>query len=78
MNYEFMEGWEKLPAGWSFKECAGVVVDGSDRVYAFTRGQHPVIVFDRDGNFITSWGEGIFDNPHGISIASDGSIYCID
>ena len=35
-------------------------VDKQDRVYAFNRGQHPMVVFDRDGNFLRSWGEGVF------------------
>ena len=38
-------------------------VDRQDRVYAFNRGQHPVVVFDRDGNFLRSWGEGCFAEP---------------
>ena len=29
-----------------------------DNVFCFTRGEHPVIVFDRDGKFLRSWGEG--------------------
>ena len=60
MSYEVVEGWAKLPQGWSFKECAGVAVDSKDRVYVFCRGEHPVIVFDREGNFLSSWGEGLF------------------
>jgi hypothetical protein len=35
-------------------------------------------VFDRDGNFLRSWGEGVFKNPHGIHIGPDDSIYCTD
>ena len=32
----------------------------------FNRGAHPVIVFDRDGGFLRSWGEDIgFVNAHG-------------
>ena len=64
-TYRVVGDWAKLPAGWSFKDVAGVAVDHQDRVYAFSRGEHPVIVFDRDGNFLTSWGEGLFRRPHG-------------
>ncbi|MCZ6536149.1 MAG: peptidyl-alpha-hydroxyglycine alpha-amidating lyase family protein [Chloroflexi bacterium] len=77
-TFEVVEGWAKLPQGWSFKECPDVAVDSKDRVYAFTRGEHGVIVFDRDGNFLSSWGVGIFGNAHGICIGPDDTVYCVD
>ena len=57
MEYEVLEGWEQLPEGWSFVEVAGVAVDSQDRVYVFNRGEHPIIVFDKDGKFLNAWGE---------------------
>ena len=68
LEYEVLEGWEKLPEGWSFVEVAGVATDSSDRVYVFNRGEHPIIVFDADGTFLDAWGEGVFTNAHGIYI----------
>src|SRR5207244_13038991 len=55
-----VENWEKLPSGWEFIDVAGVAVDSKDNVYVFNRSEHPVMVFDRDGNFMRSWGEGMF------------------
>lgn len=75
--YEEVSDWAKLPEGWSFREVADVAVDAQDRVYVFNRGAHPMIVFDRDGNFLTSWGEGLFNRPHAVSFA-DGVLYCVD
>ena len=69
--FEPVEGWAKLPPGWSFKEVAAVATDSKDQVYVFSRGEHPIIVFDRDGNFLRSWGEGQFARPHGMHIAGD-------
>jgi len=77
-RYEILERWGQLPQGWSFVQVAGVAVDARDRVYVFNRGEHPVIVFDRDGKFVTSWGEGNFARPHGIFIGPDDSVYCTD
>ena len=56
--YEPVEDWAKLPPGWSFKEIGSVGVDRQDNVYVFNRGEHPMMVFDRDGNFLRAWGEG--------------------
>ena len=76
--FEVIEGWEKLPEGWSFVEVAGIATDSRDRVYAFNRGEHPMIVFDADGNFLDAWGEGMFTNAHGIYIGPDDRIYAAD
>lgn len=79
LTYQPADGWAKLPQGWSFLEVSGVAVDSRDNVYVLTRGEHPVIVFDREGNFLRAWGEGYFTNrPHGIHVGPDGYIYCVD
>jgi DNA-binding beta-propeller fold protein YncE len=54
-----------------------VAVDDQDRVYVLNRGGHPVIVFDREGTFVGSWGEGLFKNPHGLTW-HDGFLYAVD
>ena len=61
-RYEVIEDWAKLPDGWN-APMAAVAIDSQDRVYGFNRGEHRVIVFDRDGNFLSSWGEGKFPFP---------------
>jgi DNA-binding beta-propeller fold protein YncE len=77
-RYDALGHWEQLPAGWSFVEVAGVATDSKDRVYVFNRGDHPVIVFDRDGRFLNSWGEGIVKLAHGIHIGPDDCVYLTD
>ena len=77
-EFDVVRGWEQLPEGWSFVEVAGVAVDSKDRVYVFNRGEHPVIVFDKDGKFLKAWGEGIFKSSHGIFIDKQDTIYLTD
>ena len=76
--FEPVEDWAKLPPGWSFTEIGGVGVDSKDNVYVFNRGEHPMIVFDRDGNFLRSWGEGVFPRAHGVFMAPDETIWLTD
>ena len=78
MEYEVLEGWEQLPEGWSFVEVAGVAVDSQDRVYVFNRGEHPMIIFDKDGRFLNAWGEGMFTSAHGIYIDENDHLFCAD
>ena len=65
-RYRIVEDWAKLPDGWSFKEVAAVGCDKNDNVYVFGRGEHPMMVFDRSGNFLRSWGEGQYPRAHGV------------
>jgi DNA-binding beta-propeller fold protein YncE len=53
-------------------------VDAADDVWVFNRGEHPVIVFDRDGNFKRSWGEGQIRRAHGITIGPDETVWLTD
>ena len=76
--YDANASWAQLPEGWSFKEVVGVAADSRDRVFVFSRGDHPVTIFERDGQFVGSWGEGKFVRPHGLHIGPDDSVYCCD
>jgi DNA-binding beta-propeller fold protein YncE len=78
--YEALDQWEQMPDGIRMIETPGVAVDSQDRVYALTRNRdHPVLVFDRDGKFLRSFGKGIFsDRTHGVLVGPDDSIYCAD
>ena len=77
-TYELAPGWGTLPAGWDLADVAGVAVDRTDRVFVFNRGDHPMVIFDRDGNVEGTWGEKFFSHAHGIFLAADQSLYCTD
>ena len=76
--YEELANWAKLPEGWTFKEVADVAVDARDRVYVFNRSDHPLMVFEQDGAFVTAWGEEHFVRPHGLTLGADQTLYCAD
>lgn len=78
MRFRPVVGWGRLPEGWSFVEATSVGVGAREEVYVFNRGAHPVIVFDRQGTFLRSWGEGIFRRPHGITVGPDDSLWLTD
>jgi DNA-binding beta-propeller fold protein YncE len=79
IEYSVVEGWEQLPKNYVHRDVAGVAVDGEDRVYLMCRGDHPVLIYDRKGKFLRSWGEGDFSyRTHGIYVAPNGTIFCTD
>jgi DNA-binding beta-propeller fold protein YncE len=72
-----VERWA-IPANREFGEIPGVACDSQDRVYLFARGTRMVHRFAADGTSIDSWGEGLFQRPHGIFIGPDDTVYCTD
>ena len=78
-KFKVIEGWEKLPKGYVHKDVDGVATDSKDNVYLMTRMDARVIVYDRNGTFIRSWGEGLFTpRTHGIAIDSSDFVYTVD
>jgi hypothetical protein len=84
LKYELVPNWEQLPAGYAHPDVTDVATDSQDRVYVLCRTSkpgtpdHPVLVYDRDGRFLRSLGEGLISRePHGIRIYND-LIYLTD
>ena len=76
-TFEVYEDWARLPEGWD-APMADVAVDSQGRVYGFNRGEHSVIVFDGDGNYLFSWGEGLFAFPHAITTDDQDNVWIVD
>jgi DNA-binding beta-propeller fold protein YncE len=87
-RYRFQRDWAKLPRWWNFGEAhlpgpprttvKGAVAANGD-VYVLCRAAHPVLVFDADGHFVTSWGEGQFSSfVHGLTIDAAGKLWITD
>lgn len=77
-TYTAVDDWARVPDGISWPEVAAVAIDSRDNVHVFNRGAIPVVVFDRDGTFLYSWGEGLFQRAHGITIGPDDAVYLTD
>jgi hypothetical protein len=73
--YDVHRPWGVLPPGWTLGLVSHVAVDSRDRVYFYQRKDPPMLVFDRDGNFLTGWGEGRLRDAHGIYVGPDDHIY---
>jgi hypothetical protein len=78
-KYELLDKWAKLPEGISFRTSVSLAIDSQDRVFIYSRNAtHPMMVFDREGNLLSSWGEGWFGRAHNVHVGPDGLIYCAD
>lgn len=78
-SYKLVEGWEKIPPGYTHLDVVGIAVDPRDRVYILTRFEPRVMVYERDGTFVKSFAEGVFTpRTHGLAIDAAGALYCVD
>jgi hypothetical protein len=87
-RYDFQRDWARPPRGWNLGDpsqpgppqtCVqGAVAENGD-VHVLSRASHPVMVFDAEGAFVTSWGEGRFSSfVHGLSIDPGGKVWIAD
>ena len=59
--------------------AAAVALDSQDRVFCFNRSpDHPVMVFSREGDYLYSWGEGVFAFAHAIFIDHNDHVWLVD
>lgn len=76
--YEVARGWGALPAGVSLGWVAAIACDSQDRVYVYSRSDLPMVVLDRDGQFVASWGLEFLEDAHGIFIDAADTVWCVE
>jgi DNA-binding beta-propeller fold protein YncE len=66
--------------GWEIGYPSAVAMDDAGMVYVLQRGEKadPVLVINRDGKVIRSWGKGLFQIPHSIRIDPQGNVWTVD
>ncbi len=77
-QYECVHNWGELPDHIRWGHTHGVTVDSAGLVYIKhqARGPKPidaVVVFDRDGRFVRSFGKEYHGGGHGIDLRKEGS-----
>lgn len=72
--------WPILPPNWKLGPVPGVAINSKDQYFIFHRGHDapPVICFNRKGEVIQSWGEGMFVRPHMIRCDEYDNVWVID
>jgi peptidylamidoglycolate lyase len=91
--YQIVHGWPDLSDDFVLGHVTGVAVDSHNHVFAFHRAEHSILgkffdgpitspailCFDgRTGKVVTSWGAGIFFNPHGLRVDSRDNVWATD
>jgi sugar lactone lactonase YvrE len=60
--------------------ASSVAVDRNGLIYVLQRGTDadPVIVVNREGRVVRSWGRGLYKIPHSIRLDDDGNVWTVD
>lgn len=72
-TYELVPGWGKLPESKRYGNTHGVAVDSESNVYIFNQSDDALVVFDKDGKFIKSWGAQYKPGAHGLTLNKERS-----
>ena len=67
-------------AGWEMGMVSWVAADATGLIYLLQRGDKadPIVVMNREGRVIRSWGAGLFVMPHAIRIDPQGDVWTTD
>ena len=86
--YRTVEGWAKLPAGRTWGSTSAVAIDKDGvSVWVGERcGQNscvgsdldPILLFDKNGTLVRSFGKGMVNWPHGIHVDREGNVWVVD
>jgi hypothetical protein len=78
-HYRVVEGWGQGSEGRAFGGVIpSVAVDAQDRVYLARRAPPAILVYDRQGRYLTEWGSAILHSPHSIWISPQAQVYIAD
>jgi sugar lactone lactonase YvrE len=85
--YRTERNWGELPAGvkWAAVTAIEPAPDGSlyviHRCFANScagRSEAPILKYDRNGKLLASWGQGLFNFPHGATVDGEGNLWVTD
>src|SRR5579884_2750524 len=66
--------------GWEMAMVSWVASDKNGLIYLLQRGDKadPVVVVDKNGKVVRSWGKGMYTMPHAIRIDPQGNVWTTD
>jgi sugar lactone lactonase YvrE len=76
--YRLAENWAQLPAGVQWAGVISIEPDATGNIWVFHRSDPTILKFDPSGKLVSSFGAGMFVQPHGMAVDRDGNIWVTD
>lgn len=78
-NYQVVENWALGPQGRAMGGVVpGVAGDARGRVFVGRREPPALLVYDRDGTYLDTWGDDLLANPHLLWVDGQDQVYVAD
>jgi DNA-binding beta-propeller fold protein YncE len=78
LAFKPVPNWPHLPPAWNFRETPGIAADSRGHVFVIHRGEHPIMEFDPQGNFVRAFGDTLFDRAHSVRFDPEGNLWAVD
>jgi sugar lactone lactonase YvrE len=85
--YRTTRDWGQLPAGMKWPAVTAVEPAPDGTIYVIARcfenscagrKEPPILKYNADGRLLRTWGEGMFNFPHGATLDRDGNLWVTD
>jgi sugar lactone lactonase YvrE len=85
--YRTVRDWGQLPPGVAWAAVTAVEPTPGGTIYVVHRcfenscagrPEAPILKYDAKGTLLASWGQGMFDFPHGATVDRDGNLWVTD
>jgi len=78
-KYEFTKFVESYPnATGKARDTVSVAADGKGAILVLRRSDPPVLIYNREGKLLNSWGTGLFVDDHNIDVDRFGFVWIGD
>src|SRR5580704_14160043 len=79
LTFHVVKDFLKIPTDMIMAEAVGVAINSKGHIFILNRGNHPLLEFTNEGDFVSSFGEGspVFRRPHSIRFDAQDNLWFV-
>ena len=80
LSFHVVQDFLKIPSDMIMAEAVGVAINSKGHIFILNRGNHPLLEFTNEGDFVSSFGEGspVFHIPHSIRFDKQDDMWYVN
>ncbi len=80
LSFHVVQDFLKIPSDMIMAEAVGVAINSKGHIFILNRGNHPLLEFTTEGDFVSSFGEGspVFHIPHSIRFDAQDNMWFVN
>lgn len=79
ISFELIPQYGNFPDEFEFSMYSGGCCDQEDNLFMMCRdADHPIVMLDAEGNFVKSFGKGLFKEVHSLYVTLQDTLLCVD